>query len=71
MIYRTTVLPNGRIDADALPDLPPGAQVEVKIERTVESLHATLKELAQIGRECSQEVYTGPYNRQVIYEDHD
>ena len=68
MTYQTVVLPNGRIDADALPDLPPGAAVEIVLPKSVESLHAMFAKLAKIG-ESSKEIYRGQYTREMMYED--
>ncbi len=70
MVYRTKVLPNGRIDADALPALPPGTLVEVKIPEGMASLDAALAELAQMGKRI-QTPFAGTYTRDVIYGDHD
>ena len=68
MTYRTSVLPNGRIDADALPSLPPGTQVQVVVSKTSDSLEELFRVLDEL-KLSSKEIYRGPYNRKVIYEE--
>ena len=70
MTYRALVLPNGRIDTDSLPDLPPGTFVDIAVPKTVESLQAFFRKMEELGK-SSQEIYRGQYSREHYYEDED
>ena len=70
MTYRTTVLPNGAIDASPLPKLRPGTKVDITLPESDDSFEAFLKELEEIGKDLPAD-FDGVYTREVIYFDHD
>ncbi len=68
MTYRTVVLANGKIDANALPPFPPASEVEVLVRDKLASLQTMFAKLAEIGS-ASKSTYEGAISREDMYED--